>query len=245
MRVLIVDDEDLARWRLSQMLQKIEGSLQIEEATHGLEVVEKIGNFLPEVVFLDIEMPGLTGFEVLASLPQRNFQLVFITAYQDYALKAFEECALDYILKPFSEDRLFQTWKRVCSIVSFEDTRIKIKQLEENRIKNGEYISTLALRIRGRIDVVDVFEISCLIWQEDYCSIYLLEDNREYLSSFSLKYFEERLDPSLFLRVNRNALVALNAIASFYEKTGMLQLKNKKEVQVSRRHRIHVLKVLS
>ena len=235
-RLLIVDDEPLARQRIRRYLAQTEGSFVVEEAETGLQAVELIQTYRPEIVFLDIEMPGFTGFEVLAQFDERDFQIVFQTAYDEYALRAFEEHACDYLLKPFTLDRFRQALARVLDRVAGEQ---RLRALELEFARRDGHLKKLAVRQGGRLRVVEEGEITCFISQDHYTCVYL-NDGREAICDLSLAHLNERLDPAAFRQLHRNNIARISAVRSLTlsREEGMtVVLSNGMKLPVSRSNR--------
>jgi two-component system LytT family response regulator len=233
-RILVVDDEPLARQRLRRYLAK-HGSYEVSEAESGLEAVEKISSFRPEVLFLDIEMPGLNGFEVLAQFSERPFHVVFQTAFDEFAIRAFEEHAADYLLKPFTEERFRMAMDLVLTRVADEE---KLKSLEAALRTREGHLHRLTVRQGNRLRIVDGSEIVCFV-SRDHCTCVYFADGREALSDLSLASLSARLDPETFRPLHRNSIVNLAEIRGVEaHASGMqVELSNGMKVGVSRRHR--------
>jgi two-component system LytT family response regulator len=203
-RVLIVDDEHLARQRIKHLIEKRDEVFDIQIAEDGISALEIIKTFDPQLVFLDIQMPELDGFDVINAIENPNFTVIFQTAFDEYAVKAFEVNACDYLLKPFSNDRFNQALS---------------KALEAKQDDTGE--ATSALRDMRQIKVnvgqtsriFDVDEINYFFSSDHATSIHMDEVN--YSVEYSLNFLEERLNPEQFVRIHRNAIVNLSKIA-FY-----------------------------
>lgn len=229
--VLIVDDEQLARERLARQLRKIDPSLDVDIATNGFEALEKIKARTPQILFLDIQMPGMNGFDVLQNLEQRPFQVIFQTAYDQYALRAFEEAACDYLLKPYEEVRLSKALAKARAGMG-----PKLDQLEWALRKGDQYLQKIAVKSGGKSFHVPVDEILCFSSQDDYTCI--RTHDKEHLIELSLGFLEERLNPAEFFRCHRSHLVALKHVASLESGANMkLQCQNGLKIEVSRQNR--------
>ena len=235
-RLLIVDDEPLARQRIRRYLAQTEGSFVVAEAESGLQAVELIQTFRPEIVLLDIEMPGFTGFEVVAQFNERHFQIVFQTAYDEYAVRAFEEHACDYLLKPFTLDRFRQALSRVLGRVAGEQ---RLRALEAEFARRDGYLKKLAVRQGGRLRVVETGDVACFISQDHYTCVYF-NDGREAICDLSLAHLNERLDPAVFRQLHRNNIARISAVRSLTlsREDGMtVELSNGMKLPVSRSNR--------
>jgi two-component system LytT family response regulator len=210
-RVLVVDDESLARQKLRRYLAETGDELIVEEAVNGLEAVGRIASFRPDVVLLDVEMPGLGGLEVLDQFPEaaRPFTVIFQTAYDDFAVKAFEQAACDYLLKPFTRERFHKAWAKARlergRAVPF--TAVQARMTEEKR-----YLERLCVDERGLRIVVELSEAEALVTRDDYTCVHA--GDREYLTDLSLASLEARLDPEVWIRIHRTTLVRVAAVRS-------------------------------
>jgi DNA-binding LytR/AlgR family response regulator len=235
-RILIVDDEPLARQRLRRYLANAAQPFFIEEADSGLAAVAQIQTFRPDIIFLDVEMPGFSGFEVLQQFNERPFQVVFQTAYDEFAIQAFEENACDYLLKPFTEDRFRQALHRVLSRVADEE---RLKALEDSLAQRQGYLQRLTLKQGSTLRVVESCDISCFISRDHYTCAYLA-DSREAICDLSLATLLTRLDPQEFQQLHRNNIVRLAALVALTtSRSGEISvtLNNEMNLPVSRRHR--------
>lgn len=197
-RALIVDDEELARDRLRSLLKPFPDVEVVGEAANGEDALEKIAELHPDVAFLDIQMPGCTGIEVAASLPSDRPAVVFCTAYDQYAIDAFEVRAIDYLLKPVSRDRLARAVDRI------RDGRSGGKIAGVMQAVTPERF----LARRGqRFKVIPVEEVACFVSEEGLTQLWARGQN--YWMEPSLSELEERLEAAGFFRISRQALVSL------------------------------------
>jgi two-component system LytT family response regulator len=195
-RALIVDDEPLARTRLQRLLRNRRDVEVVGTAGNADEAIEKITELTPDLIFLDIQMPGLGGFEVLREIGGSGRPFVmFTTAHAQYALRAFEVHALDYLLKPFDEERLRSAVDRALPM-----------------IRGSEWTERFIVRSAGRILFLRADEIGWIEAADNY--VYLHVDGASHLVRDSLKVMEKRLDPERFTRVHRSAIVNLASIAA-------------------------------
>ncbi|MFT6747149.1 MAG: two-component system LytT family response regulator [Glaciecola sp.] len=220
---LIVDDERLARVELTQLLKAYPQINVIGEATNGNEAVEKIESLKPDLVFLDIEMPGKTGFEVLENLSVVP-QIIFVTAFDEFAIKAFESNALDYVLKPIVTDRLEKAINKV------EDNKMKASDEKLNRdsqifIKDGEKCWFV------KLEKVRLFES-----EGNYVRLYF--DENKPLILKSLNNLELRLNDKQFFRVSRKHIINLACIAKvdpWFSNGLRVTLNTGEHIEISRR----------
>jgi two-component system LytT family response regulator len=207
MRALIVDDEPLARSGVAVRLSKFPDVEVVGESGDGPSAVEKILQLSPDVVFLDVQMPGMDGFEVLRALPSEDLPLViFLTAYEQHALRAFEVHALDYLLKPLDDERFARAVQRARQV---QDTNSKIRMSERLlRLlgKNfGRYVSRFPVRTGVRIQVVLTDDIEWIAAAGDYVELHF--GGRHHLLRESMNSMEQKLDPAKFLRIHRSRIV--------------------------------------
>jgi len=232
-RILIVDDESLARGRLLRYVRQFSRDLLIEEAESGVEAVEQINSFHPDIILLDVEMPGLNGLEVLQQFEERPFQIIFQTAYDQFAIRAFEEHACDYLLKPFTAERLYQALSRAINRAASEQ---RLRALESDLTARDGYLKKLAVKQGARLRIVAVEDIHCFVSRDHYTCVYF-EENPEGICDLSLSRLMERLDPQEFRQLHRNSIVRVRSISAL-SRSGQgelfVELGNGMKIQVSR-----------
>jgi two-component system LytT family response regulator len=220
MKVLIVDDEPLARIRMRKLLLESGRELKIDEADGADKALSKIVENKPFAVFLDIQMPGKGGFELiedLVKIPKEDVPyIIFVTAFDNYAIEAFKKNAIDYLLKPVEQDRLMQTLEK---LIAFENSKKhendsdnlyeKLRNLIEN--KNDKYLQRLQVRIGDRTLLVNVADIVRFESDEKYTAVYA-NDSR-YIIDTPIVDLESKLDPEAFIRIHRANLIAVNRIS--------------------------------
>lgn len=206
MRVVIVDDELLARSVLREYLARHDDIDIVAECANGFEAVKAIADLEPELVFLDIQMPRLDGFE-LAELIGAKTKLIFVTAYDQYALKAFECHALDYLLKPFSEQRFDQALAHARANRSTPET---VLTLARGAATRAAPLDRVLIRDGAKVHVIACARIDYIEAQDDYISI--RSEGKSYLKSQTLAELEAQLDPAKFLRVHRSYLLNIDGI---------------------------------
>jgi two-component system LytT family response regulator len=246
LRVLVVDDEPLARGAVIAMVKGDAGVEVVGECGDGLEARTAIEREHPDIVFLDIEMPGMDGLQLADRLPPGGPVVVFTTAYSQYAMQAFDVAATDYVLKPFSRERLLASLARAKRRV--RERRLGELAGEMVRLKadttDSEFLTRLSLKQGERTVVVSVDEI---IWVEaqDYCVLVHSTRGRHLLRA-SLASLESRLDPARFVRVHRAAMVNVAHVRAVADDDGLvLTLSDGAEVGVSRARRQHVAAQIS
>lgn len=207
MRVLIVDDEHLARALLREYLA---GHADIEivgECANGFEAVKAIGELDPELVFLDIQMPKLDGFEVVELAGARP-HYVFATAYDQFALKAFEVHAIDYLLKPFSRERLAQALDHARSR---RPQAPRLEAVVQEAAQRRGYLERVLIKDGARVHVVPSAAIDYIEAQDDY--VQLTAGGKAHLKNQRMSELEAQLDPQVFIRIHRSYIVNVGAIA--------------------------------
>ncbi|MBV9772905.1 MAG: response regulator [Gemmatimonadetes bacterium] len=214
-RALIVDDEPLARDLLRFMLEEEADVEVVGECRNGAEAVEAVRDDPPDLLFLDVQMPELDGFGVVRALePEGLPTLVFVTAYDRYALRAFEVHALDYLLKPFDEARLAETLRRARERLSRADPdevgRRVLAMLAEMEPRRRRHVERLVIRSEGRARFLPVAEVD---WVEAAGKHVLVHAGKsEHHLRESISRVEEQLDPDAFIRIHRSTLVRIDRI---------------------------------
>jgi len=234
-KTIIVDDESLARDLVRNFLSDDSDIEIIGEYSDGFQALKAINSLNPDLVFLDVQMPKLTGFEMLELLDEAC-NIVFTTAYNEYAIKAFEHNAIDYLLKPFSKERFKDAMLRAKErIVNVSRNREAIEKLKKHNDSSTELLSRIVVKSRNKIDVIAVSKIRYFEAQDDYVMIYT-NDGR-HLKQKTMKYFESHLDENEFCRIHRSYLVRIDQIAQLqpYEKDQWIViLKTGESLKVSR-----------
>ncbi|MFO0613496.1 MAG: LytTR family DNA-binding domain-containing protein [Polyangiaceae bacterium] len=240
LRVLIVDDEPLGRRSVARQVAVVFPGASVDEARDGLEALEKIAATKPSIVFLDVEMPELSGLDVLRQLPVPRPKVVFVTAFEAFAVAAFEEHACDYLVKPFTPERFARSARRALEQIEVDE---RLSALERGLSSGGRYLTRLSLRSAGRVDVVPVADIGAFVSEGHYT--YVWSGEREYLTELTLVHLEERLDPATFIRAHRNAIVNAGHVARVKGgESASVELRSGRSIGVSRRHRAALLKRL-
>jgi two-component system LytT family response regulator/two-component system response regulator LytT len=211
LRTLVVDDEQLARDRLVGFLEGVEDVELVGQAADGVEALQRIEEHRPDLVFLDVQMPGMDGFEVLRALRAPLPHVVFATAYDEYAIRAFEVDAVDYLLKPLVRARVVEAIGRVRSRLGGErgapDLEQVLRRLEERR---AVHVSQVPVYSGKRILIVPVSDV--LWFGVEYRLVYAHTTERPYMTNYTLRELEERLDPALFFRAHKSSLVNLKHV---------------------------------
>ncbi|WP_022671856.1 LytR/AlgR family response regulator transcription factor [Novosphingopyxis baekryungensis] len=254
-RTIVVDDEKLAVQGLELRLEKIEDVEVVATCNNGREAIRKIKTLKPDLVFLDIQMPGFDGFSVVQGVMDIDPPMfVFVTAYSDHAVRAFEANAIDYLMKPVEEDRLADTMVRIRDRMSQRKQSEEVERLREvinevapeaadniandEELQAGRYEQLINVKDRGQIFRVDVDTIERIDAAGDYMCIYTA-DNSLILRE-TMKDLEKRLDPRVFQRVHRSTIVNLNQVRQVKPHTNgecFLVLGSGAQVKVSRSYR--------
>lgn len=212
LRVLIADDEQPARSKLAKFLKSRVEAEVIFEAGNGKEAVELIREKKPDMVFLDIQMPGGNGFEVIEQIGEENMPVViFVTAFDQFAIKAFEVQALDYLLKPFDEERFEKAFKRALSLIQKEEHNTPPLRMLLNEInKTKKHKDKILVNKGEKFFFIDIPEIIYIESNEKYTEVYAKNDR--YLIRESMRNLEEKLDPAVFIRIHRCYIININYI---------------------------------
>lgn len=231
MRVLIVDDEELARGVVREYLGAHADIEIVAECANGFEAVKAIAELEPDLVFLDIQMPKLDGFEVV-ELAGRKARYIFVTAYDQYALKAFDIHAIDYLLKPFSQKRFDQALGHARSSMGSQAGLAAVVSEASQRAKPLERV---LIRDGARVHVIAADKIDFIEAQDDYVSI--SAEGKAWLKTQRLSELENQLDPQAFLRIHRSYIVNVERISRI-EQAGkdshMAVLKDGARIPISR-----------
>jgi two-component system LytT family response regulator len=245
MRILIVDDEQPARERLNRLLADIEGVELIGEAEDGPQAVELIEREQPDLVLLDIQMPGLDGFGVIEALEEPP-PVVFVTAYDEYAIRAFEVNALDYLLKPISHERLEKAIRRAHEEqTEGQNLTSRLAPLLESLSSQGHYLTRLAVHDKNRIRVLDAGAVDWIGVEDEQTFVHL--GSEAYPIRRTLADLEMRLDPACFFRAHRSAIVNLDRvkeIVPWFKGSQKLRLTTGAEVELSRAQARALRKIL-
>ena len=234
MRTVIVDDEKQIREGLRILLSKIEGIVVVGEAANEVEAKRIIDQLRPDLVLLDIQLKNATGFDMLEMFSHQKFKLIFITAHNEFAIKAFKYNAFDYLLKPIDPVELRQTIDRLKHQI---DDEKQIQRLQENK-----EFEKITIKTSERIYVLLLSEIIRCEADQGYTHFYM-ENQQRIVSAKTLKEYNALLPEDQFVRVHQSHLVNKRFIAS-YDKKGFLVLKNNQKVPVSVRKRHFVNELL-
>jgi len=252
-RVLIIDDEPLARQRITDLLRREGGVEIVGEAEDGIAAVEAIRRLQPDIVFLDVQMPGKTGLQVLDEVGANKMPVtVFVTAYDQHALAAFELAAVDYLVKPFDNERFGQAFQRARRISSFAEVSRLSERLLEVLHREGTtprsppqgtpsaalpsaYLERISVEMKGQVRLVPVEEIDFMTASGPYVEIHAAD--RTFLIRERMQTLEDRLDPAEFFRIHRSIIVRTDRIEALLRAPGSdyaVRLKSGVKLKVGR-----------
>lgn len=244
-KTLIVDDEPLARERLRKLLEAESDIQVVGEASNGHEALELANQNRPDLIFLDVQMPELDGFGVVAGLQLDPLPaIVFVTAYDRFALKAFEVHALDYLLKPFDRERFQKALERARTLVQQRQTGDLSKRLSslitdlKPEKAESKYLDRLAIKAEGRVLFFKIDDIDWIEAADNYVSVHVGAD--EHLHRETMASLEAKLPPSLFLRISRSTIVNIERIKEMqpmFHGDYVVILKNGARLNLSRNYR--------
>jgi two-component system LytT family response regulator len=233
-KAIIIDDEQPARELIKYYLKNFPDIELLGDFADGFSGLKAIQDLKPDIVILDIQMPKLTGFELLELLEDPP-HIIFSTAYDQYAIKAFEMTAVDYLLKPYSAERFAQAIKKVQQLIlSKNPGKPQVDNLVATIEANPEFLQRIAVKTRHKIEVIPVTEISYIEADDDYVTLHTATD--KFLKEKTMKYMESHLDPTQFVRIHRSFIVNVNQIArlELYQKeTYNVLLKNGTSIRAS------------
>jgi two-component system, LytTR family, response regulator len=230
-RAVIVDDEELARQFLRELLRPHEEVEIAAECANGFEAVKAVADLKPDILFLDVQMPKLDGFEVL-ELTDTAMAVVFVTAYDQYAIRAFEAHAVDYLLKPFGSDRLELALARAKQRLGGAPPPA---DLAADARAPGQYLERIVVKDGSRVQIIPVSKLDYAEAQDDYVA--LSSQGKQHLKHQTISGLEKTLDPKRFLRIHRSYIVNLERVTRiepYGKETHVVILSNGSQLPVSR-----------
>ena len=239
-KVLIIDDEEAGRKLIKEYLSEFNDLILLGEANNGVDAVKLINEFKPDLVFLDIQMPGMTGFDVLTHLEELP-QIIFSTAYDQYALKAFEVHAVDYLLKPYTKER----FKTAVEKSNQNSEHNKARPLAESLLMDTpKFPERILVQTQNKLVTVALDEVIRIEAYGDYSK--LITNEKTYLSNYGISMLEEKLDPSVFIRVHRSSTINLGQVKEVnkYTKSYDVTMSNGDLVRVSRGYMENIKKLM-
>ena len=249
-KILIVDDEPLAREKIQGFLKENSEIEIVAECENGTEAISAIRAHAPDLIFLDVQMPEMGGLEVLEALPREITPLViFVTAYDQYAVRAFEFHAVDYLLKPFDRERFEAALERAKSIFREKQTggvdqRI-LALLEDLRTAPGKYTERLVIKAGGRVFFLSTQEVDWIEAEGNYVRIH--SASKSYLIRETISNLETELDPKEFLRIHRSTIVRIDRIQelqTWFHGEYRVLMRDGSELMLSRTYRDRLQEVL-
>lgn len=212
LRAIIVDDEELARQVLREQISDAGGVEIVAECANGFEAVKSIAEIKPDLLFLDIQMPKLDGFEVLELIDDRTASVIFVTAYDQYALKAFDAHAVDYLLKPFAADRLKKALERTRVLRGSQNTSpIQPQELAAAARPPGVTLERVVVKDGTRVHIIPIDKLDYAEAQDDYVG--LRSERKTFLKQQTLASLELQLDARKFVRIHRSYVVNIERVA--------------------------------
>ena len=233
-KCIIIDDEKLARSLLREFLEDFDEIDVVAECSTGSEAINCINELKPDLIFLDVQMPGMDGFEVLEAIEHKPF-VIFSTAYDQYAIQAFEENAVDYLLKPLDKERFAKAIERVKNRLESEQSNVDKLVSILKKQEGGEYSTHLFVQKSDKYLNVPITDILHLEASGDYTVISTCDD--QFLSSSGIGKLEAKLDPSVFIRVHRSTIINLShlrEIEKHFNGGLVVKMDNGKTFSVSR-----------
>ncbi|MCB0652995.1 MAG: response regulator transcription factor [Saprospiraceae bacterium] len=214
-KTLVVDDEPFARARILKLLEEFDFITVIGECKNGKEAVAQIQNYKPDLVFLDIQMPDFSGFEVLAKSEKQKLPfIIFVTAFNQYALKAFDVKAVDYLLKPYDNDRFAQALEHARDQIIQKDESLlhkKMVGLLEEHVQQQEDIKfKLEIKDKGKVSRINAFDIYYLEAQGNYIKVHLAD--KSFMIRETLQNIKSTLEKNTFLQIHRSVMINTNYI---------------------------------
>lgn len=208
-KALIVDDEELARRLLQEMLGSHPEIEIAGECGNGMEAVKAVGEHKPDLLFLDVQMPKLTGFDVLELIEREGLAVIFVTAFDQYAMKAFDVHAVDYLLKPFSRERFEAALERAKSREGKKE--VDVAELAATARPAGQFAERIVVKDGTKVSLIAVSKLDYAEALDDYVS--LASEGKKHLKQQTISGLEMALDPALFVRIHRSYVVNLERVA--------------------------------
>lgn len=237
--VLVVDDEPLARDSIKVLLGKLSDVNLMGEASDGASALALIDQLKPDLVFLDIQMPVMTGIE-LARLLSQGPHIIFTTAYDQYALEAFEVQAIDYLLKPFDDERFFKALGKARERINSQQLPDYTQLMQLLDTQPDKYLDKVIIRDPGRIRILHLDEVCWIGGAGNYVELHLFEKGKSVLHRDTMTSMEEKLDPKVFIRIHRSSIVRISEVCELRPNDKgdySVWLKNGEKLTLSRRHK--------
>ena len=243
-KVIIVDDEKRSRELIFDIINFHFPEFIIETAENVASGIKKINKFKPDIVFLDIDMPDGTGFDILRNLSNYNFKVIFITGHEEHAIKAIKFSALDYILKPVNAIELVNAVKLAVSLIKKSNEQIKIETLIDNLNQINNKPEKLILNTSDNIYIVDIKDIIRCESDNNYTAFFT-SNSEKIVMSKTLKEYESILPAEIFIRIHRSHLININYISRITKRdSGFILLKDNTEIPFSPKKKNLLLKLI-
>lgn len=255
-QTLIVDDEALARRTIRELLGEDPQIEIIGECRSGAEAVKFIRERVPDLLFLDIQMPGMNGFEALSRIEvERLPAIIFVTAFDQYALRAFEVHALDYLLKPFTDERFEEALRQAKSQIEMREINKLSQNLlsllgehagsEQVSVKPKNYLMRFMIRSGGRVEFIKASDVDWIAADDYYIKLHV--GGKTHLLRLSMNELEQKLDPQRFLRIHRSTIINFDRLKELQQHPNgeyVVVLKNGTELKLSRSRRERLERML-
>ena len=244
-KAIIIDDEINNQELVANLLKAYVQNIQVVAVSNSVETAfQAINEHKPDLIFLDIQMPDGTGFDLLKKFEKINFKIIFITAFQEYAIEAFKYSAIDYLMKPLSPASLIDACKKTEDITQDDDLNLRIKALLNNINESSKSKKKIVLKTMERIYSVDVSDVVRFESDGGYTKVYLA-DGKRIMVSRTLKDFDDLLNEVGFLRVHNSHLINMEHLFCFEKTEGHIVMKDDSIVPVSNRKKEHLLELLN
>ncbi len=243
-KAIIIEDEKLARDLVKNYLLSFESIELIGEYEDGFSGLKAINELAPDVVFLDVQMPKLTGLELL-ELVDDPPHIIFTTAYDEYAINAFDLNAVDYLLKPFSKERFKKALDKVVGKITTNDTVNGVDELKTH-VSSTSTLDKIVVKSNNNIHVIPIGDVTYIESEDDYVMIHTL--NGKHLKHQTMKFYEEHLSKNMFIRIHRSYIIninSINKIEKFGKDTYQVVLKSGEGLKVSRSRFQDLKKILN
>ena len=246
MKAIIIDDERHCIDSLSIMLGRYTDIDVVHIFESSLQAAKELGSIEADILFLDIEMPYINGFELLTIFPEVPMKVVFITAYNEYAVKAFKFNAIDYLMKPIVKEELLETMEKIENLVAVESTQATVPLSTELLVQQfAPMIRKLAIPTLAGLEMILIEDISYLESKSNYCTLHMI-DGKKHMVSKTLKLFEKKLVPYLFIRVHNSYVINPNHITRYVKGDGgYLIMDDGANISVSRSRKDELLKIIN